>query len=416
MFRTLPFAVVAWVACAAHAQAPLSLAEAQRIALERSRQLAGLESGASAARDMAVAAGRLPDPVLSLSVENVPVENAAGVNRFSLNDEPMTMRRIGLMQELTAAAKRALRAERFELEAGKALAEADVARANIRRDTALAWLDAWFAEAMARVMAEQRVRGLQELQGAEAEYRAGRGTQPDLLMARTNVAMLDDRAAEIERRARTARVMLARWTGEAAARPLDSPPDIARTNVAHHELEEQIAAHPEVRVLDRGRDVADAEARLARANRSPDWTVELAYSRRASAFGDMFSVGVRVPLPWDLANRQDRELSARLAEARKLDAQREESLRMHVAEVRMWLQEWESNRGRLARYEREIVPLAAARAEATLAAFRGGKSSVNEVLAARRGELEARLQALQLESDTARLWAQLEFVGEGGAK
>jgi hypothetical protein len=32
------------------------------------------------------------------------------------------------------------------------------------------------------------------------------------------------------------------------------------------------------------------------------------------------------------------------------------------------------------------------------------------VLAARRNEIDVRLQALQLESATARLWAQLNFV------
>jgi hypothetical protein len=32
------------------------------------------------------------------------------------------------------------------------------------------------------------------------------------------------------------------------------------------------------------------------------------------------------------------------------------------------------------------------------------------VLQARRGEIDARLQALQLEAETARLWAQLNFL------
>ena len=128
------------------------------------------------------------------------------------------------------------------------------------------------------------------------------------------------------------------------------------------------------------------------------------------------TIGVRVPLPWDQGNRQDRELSAKLAQVRRAEALRDEALRQHVAEVRAMLEEWRINRARVARYEREIVPLAAARAQATLAAFRGGKSGVNDVLAARRGELEARLQALQVEAETARLWAQLSFLAAEGAK
>jgi outer membrane protein TolC len=50
------------------------------------------------------------------------------------------------------------------------------------------------------------------------------------------------------------------------------------------------------------------------------------------------------------------------------------------------------------------------RSQAALAAYRGGRSSLNEVLAARRGEFETRLQSLQLELDVARLWARLNFL------
>ena len=424
--RWLSFVFVMALPCAAQ-DVPLTLPEAQRLALERSRQLTAIESSVVAAREMAGAAGRFPDPVLMLGLENVPAEDmpatvplhpgasATGVERWSLNDDAMTMRRIGVMQEVTAKAKRESRRERFEREAEKGLAESDAARAAIRRDAALAWLDTWYWTAMAKVIAEQRVQGLQEVQAAEGEYRAGRGNQSELLLARGNLAMLDDRAAEIERRAKNARVMLGRWTGPAAERPLAGRPEITRVSLDHHDLDARVASHPEIVVLTRAQEVAAADVRIARANKVPDWSVELSYGRRGQVYGDMVSLGVRVPLPWDQASR-DREVAARLAEVRRAEAQRDEALRQHVAEVRAMLHEWESNRGRIARYEREIVPLAAARAEATLGAFRGGKAGVNEVLAARRGELDARLQALQLEAETARLWAQLEFLAVEGAK
>ena len=74
------------------------------------------------------------------------------------------------------------------------------------------------------------------------------------------------------------------------------------------------------------------------------------------------------------------------------------------------IQEWESDRERLARYQRELVPLSKERSRATLTAYQGGKTALGEVLLARRNETEVRLQALQLEADTARLWAQLNFL------
>lgn len=399
--------LAAWPHSRVMAQAPLSLAEAQHIAVERSRQLAAQALGVAASREMGVAAAQLPDPVLSIGIDNLPVE---GADRFSLTRDFMTMRRVGVTQEITSGDKRSLRAKRYELEALKGLAEQEATRAAIQRDAAIAWLDTWYAAAMAGAVAEQRLRGLQEVQGVEAEYRSGRGSQGDVFMARASLAMLDDRAAEIDRRLRTARTMLARWTGSAAERPLGDKPDLGAVGLHSHDLDEVLVRHPQIEVLARQEDIAASEARLASANKRPDWSVELAYSQRGPAFSNMVSLGVSIPLPWDQANRQDREVAAKLAAVGQAQALRDESLRQHVAEVRAMLHEWESNRTRVVRFEREIIPLVTARIDAALAAYRGGKAGLNEVMAARRGELETRLQALQLEAETARLWAQLNFL------
>ncbi|CAN7383015.1 hypothetical protein LJR074_002322 [Acidovorax sp. LjRoot74] len=90
---------------------PLTLREALALAATRSLQLAANRASTAASRNMAVAAGQLPDPVLKFGVDNLPVN---GAERLSLSRDFMTMRRIGVMQELPAAQKRQLRSERFE--------------------------------------------------------------------------------------------------------------------------------------------------------------------------------------------------------------------------------------------------------------------------------------------------------------
>jgi outer membrane protein TolC len=124
----------------------------------------------------------------------------------------------------------------------------------------------------------------------------------------------------------------------------------------------------------------------------------------------MVSVGISLPLQWDQGHRQDRALASKLALLDQARAEREEMLRAHVAETRTMLDEWQSDRKRLARYQKELLPLAHERTDALLAAYRGGKAALADVLAARRNETEQRLQALQLESDTASLWAKLNFL------
>ena len=134
------------------------------------------------------------------------------------------------------------------------------------------------------------------------------------------------------------------------------------------------------------------------------------YSQRGSAYSNMVSINVSVPLQWDQTNRQDRELSARLALAEQMRAQREEITREHVTEARSWLQQWQGNRGRLAHYDSSLVPLAAERTQASIAAYRGGGGSLAGVLEARRMEIDTRMERLRLEMETAGLWAQLQYL------
>jgi outer membrane protein TolC len=78
--------------------------------------------------------------------------------------------------------------------------------------------------------------------------------------------------------------------------------------------------------------------------------------------------------------------------------------------VRALLAEWQSGRERLVRYERELIPLAAERSRASLSAYQGGRASLTDLLLARRNETEVRMQEVQLEMETARVWAQLNFL------
>ncbi len=410
-------AILALIAASAlpqpgYAQATLSLADAQRIAVERSRLLAAQDASITASREMAAAAGQLPDPVLKLGVDNVPAD---GADRFSVGRDFMTMRRIGVMQEFTRNDKRKLKTERSERETDRAVAEKAAAVVIVQRDTALAWLDRYYLERIRDVVATQAAEAMLEIEAAEGAYRAGRGSQADIFSARASRVALDDRLSELDRRIRNARATLARWVGSAADEPLAGEPAFKTVSLDAHTLDQELERHPEIALLGRQVAIAETEARLAKANKQSDWSLELAYQERGPAYSNMFSVGVSVPLQWDQKNRQDRELAAKLALADRAKAQQEDVLRAHVAEIRMMLNEWENGQERIHRYESELLPLAKDRTQAALAAYRGGKGDLNPVLAARRNEIEVRTQAVQLEMDTARAWAQLNFLVPDGA-
>ena len=386
---------------------PLTLTEAQRLAITRSQQLAANESAALAARRMAQAAGQLPDPVLKIGIDNLPVN---GPDRFSLTRDFMTMRRIGVMQELPGADKRRLRAQRGAQDALRLQAERGLVTVGVQRSTALAWLDRFYALATRELLLRQLDEARLQVEASEAAYRGGKGSQADVFAARGAVAMLEDRLNLVDRQAQNAAVMLARWVGDDAQRLPVGAPAWQTTELDKGITIEHLQTHPEVAVAAAAVNTAQLEVFLARANQRPDWTVEATYQQRGSAFSNMVSIGVSVPLQLDRANRQDQEVAARTAQVDEALARYEDVLRNQEAEAGVLINDWRSGKQRVARYADSLVPIAQQRTAAALAAYRGGKGELSAVLAARRDELELRIQAIAIELETARAWASLTFI------
>ena len=398
---------VALGAHAAFAQTLLSLERAVADAAGRSRLASAAESQAQAARETAAAAGQLPDPVLKLGLNNLPT---GGPDRYSVTRDFMTMRSVGVMQELTRADKRNARVRRAEREVELALVTRRAVIADLQRDTALAWLERSYQESLRELLQSQIVQAELQVQAAQTLYRSGKGAQVEVFAARGSVEQLRDGLAQVERQLAVASTQLGRWVGEAASQPL--APRAALTLPAWTEgaLSQHLSRHPQIAAAAQQEAIADSEAAIARAARSSDWSVELQYSQRGPAYANMVSINLSVPLQWDQKNRQDRDLAARLAGVDEARARREELQRAQEAEVHAMLQEWRSHGDRLGRYDASLLPLAGQRSEAALASYRAGSGPLTAVLDARRSEIDVRMERLRIERDQARIWAQLNYL------
>ncbi len=131
------------------------------------------------------------------------------------------------------------------------------------------------------------------------------------------------------------------------------------------------------------------------------------FSQRGSSYSNMVSLNFALPLVWDRAMRQDRELAAAQSQARAAAAERDEAERVHAAEVRAMLVEWRSDLDRIDRYDHRLVPLAQQRQQAALAAYRAGSAPLAESLAARRAQLALQVDRLAIETALSRRWVTL---------
>ena len=394
---------------------PLTLAEALRLAGANAPSVSASDAAARGARELAVSAGQLPDPVLRAGIDNLPVD---GPDAWSLDRDFMTMRRIGVMQEYVSTAKRAARMERGEREARRFDAEAQMSMAEVRSEVASAWYDRLFALKAEDIQLRLQDEIAMQRRATGAQISSGKASAADVLTIDALLIQAQDRVIAARRQQQVAAARLARWIGGDADRPPAGEPGLPTENDVLALREHDLHNIPHLRVLATQLDVAAAEVEVAEQNRTPNWSWEVSYAQRGPAYSNMISVGVSVPLPIGRADRQDREVAARLAQRDQVRDQIEDARRRHASEFTALRLEWQGLSERQRQLETALLPITRQRVEAVLASYGSGQQNLAAVLEARRAEVDARIQVLDLERESARIWARLRYtyLEQEGAK
>jgi outer membrane protein TolC len=412
--RARAVAALLLAAPAAAAQS-LSLDEAVRIGEARSARIAAQAAAVSAAGEMAVRAGELPDPKLVLGIENLPV---SGAEAFQLNTDSMTMKRIGIEQAFPNAGKRRALNARAQAEERAESANLAASRLQVRRDVAIAWFDLRYAETEHAALLRLERETALEAETAAAAVAGGRLAPADAIAARAAVEQVRDRVAMHERAIERARIALAQLVGnDAASQPLGAAPDTGVLPASRRELLVRLAEHPAVRAAERQAALAQADVAVAGSTKTPDWSLIVAYGQRSPNFSNMVNLLVAIDLPIAAGRRQDRDVAARAALAERARSAAEDARRAAEAEARGLVTDWETAVGRVNRYEHSILPLARERVALALAAYRGGRGTLAGVLEARRSEADAQMALAQALAERARAWAGVTYLllEEGGS-
>lgn len=383
-------------------QPSLSLEDAGRLAMARQPQLAAQEAGIASLREEAVAAGQLPDPKLILGIEGLPVDS------FSLTDQEMTQTVIGLSQMIPGGDKRALAGRRLEHQASREAIALEAEGRRVVREARLAWLEAYAADAALALTRAIEAEFERQIEWAQVAYKTGQLALDETLSQRAMQEENRNRVTELEGSSARARSGLVRWLGEAGRRPLaplvqpPAPPELAT-------LTSLLETHPEIRAGHAGLDAGRIDSDMARQAYKPDWSVDLSYGIRGEGRPDTVKLMVGVDLPLFPAQRQDRRLAARLAEVQRMEAMLEDRRRMLAADLTAAWADWHSADRRLRRLSDDLLPVAARRIEGALAAYKTGRAGYDRVLEARRAELAARLQRLDLEVARAKAAVMLQY-------
>ena len=371
----------------------LSFAEAREIAEQQSPRVSAQRLQIDAVESAQKAAGTLPDPKLSVGLENLPI---SGMDRWSLTRESMTGQRLALMQEVPNQAKRAAKVASAQARVERERAALVLQRLQIRQELGLAWIAAQAVEQREQLLTELLAENQRLQDSLPARVAGGSAQAGDLLAAQQEALALSDRRDDLQRDRSKARAMLRRWVGPRADESLQGGTGPLIHPVA--QLRAELSSHAELALYPTMQSMARAESHEAQSESRGDWSWEIAYSRRDRRWGDMVSFQVTFDLPWQKDRRQTPMIQAKQRELERLEAEQEDVARRHLQELDDSAAELQALDSQIERLKSTGLQWAQGRAELALGNYRAAKGDLGAVLGARAQVLETRLRLIDLQA------------------
>ncbi|MBS2132236.1 TolC family protein (plasmid) [Burkholderia thailandensis] len=400
------FLVLALGSFTAYAQdAAMTLDAALQSATDRSSAMQAAQAAVRAGSQAAVKAGQLPNPMLTAGVDNLPID---GPQRFTIGQDFMTQRRIGIEQEWVSPKKRRLRSSLADRKVDRERSDYLAQLANVRERTAAAWLSAVYAKKALALQEELADHMTHELAATEASYRGAKATAADVAQAQVMLAQTQDDLLKAQQTYRSALITLSRWTAVPVGDVVGEPPE-ARSGVAELPPDQLRQVQPALIAAAANVAVANAATAVASSDRSPNWTWDVSYQQRGGAYSNMVSIGVTIPLPLDRKDREDRDVAEQAELATQARLMLDDTQRQVEADIQNLAATLETGRKRVAQLKQTLLPAADRRVQLADAAYRGGTGSLADTFAARRAQLDAQLQVLDLQRDVSLDWARLDY-------
>ncbi len=389
----------------------LTLAEAERLALEGEPGQAAYLARAEALEEQAVAAEQLPDPRLRVGLANYPIESGG------FSTEAMTQAQIGIQQAFPPADSRAHGAQRFASLAQEMTQTADARGRDVLAGVRNAWLESYYWERAAAIVLESRPFFAELAEVTRSLYSVGTRDQQDVLRSELELSRLDDRLIDINRQRARARASLSQWLPGQADRPISESLPAWNAIPPLEDMHSQLETHPALRAADARIAAQEAGIDVARDRYKAGWMLDVAYGYRdgiqpnGAPRSDMLSVGFMVDLPFFRNNRQDRALAAAFSERRAASESKEQLRRRLASELEAEHARWHELTRRLELYDQRILVQTSDHAQAALLAYQSEAGDFADVMRGYIDELNTRLDYLRLQIERTQSYAVLANLG-----
>ena len=295
----------------------LTLKSATEIAIRNNPDLAQMRARAEAMAAIPPQVGTLPDPEISFSAANLPVDT------FSTAQVDMTQIGPGISQAIPFPGKLALRSSVASFEAKAAFENVTEARWWLLSNVKQVWWQIFYLDHALQVVKDNQLLLEQFIQITRTKYEVGEGLQQDILLAQLELSNLLDQQLKLEGARRNSVAKLNALLDRAANQPIRLPEEITEelpTIISETALY-QMAEHSRALLASKHESINAARTRVDLAKRDfyPDFKLRASYGfRRDNPTGvdrdDFLTLGLSMNVPIFLDRKQAKAVDQRNSE------------------------------------------------------------------------------------------------------
>jgi cobalt-zinc-cadmium efflux system outer membrane protein len=251
----------------------------------------------------------LPDPSLGLAVANLPV------NSFAFDQEPMTGKKILLMQMFPFPGKLGLKEDIADYQAQVVEQQVEELKNNLIKNVKLTYYNLFLIDKTIEIVEKNKTLLQQFVQVAETKYSVGKGLQQDVLKAQVELSKLSDKLISLQQKRNTFvfqfNKLLNRDIGSIVGKTAEL--NKSESQFTPDELHELGLKHrPLLKSWQLLIEKSKSANKLAKLDYLPDFSLGAAYTQRDDLSSgmkmyDFFSVELKVSLPLYFYKKQSKK-------------------------------------------------------------------------------------------------------------
>lgn len=399
------------VSFAADKTEPLTLAEAEHLALAISPELKRFQANSQALQQQAVADGQLPDPQFLTGMINVPTDT------FSFTQDEMTMVQVGVQQQFARGHSLKMKSKQTQ-----ALAQAEFKKAfdqtiTLLRNVREIWLDLYYWTKALNILHANRLLYKDLLKATQSQYSNGKISQSDVIQVELELSKLSDQEIQIQQQLAVLRAQLARWIGvKEDNRPLALVMPRWPRLPPLNQLQARLSKHPLLEADAANVKASHYEVAYAKEQYKPGWLLGVSYGFRQGIMldrmprSDMLTAQVTMDLPFFTANRQDKQLNASYNRLNASHWDRQTHYRDLLQALNAQYTTWQHLSEREIIYEKQLLPEAMQNSKAALLAYQNATTELTTVLRAYSSQLTIQLEQVQIQVERLKSRATLLYL------